>query len=375
MSEGSQPTPKADLASAGHHGGDIWGASRALDRPVKGILDLSASLNPSGPPQGLAEVLLQSFDLICHYPDRSSFELRRALAGWLGLEPGCILPGNGSTALIQLITRALHPKKTVVFSPAFGEFFRALEQSAWNYTPLHMAESQAFTPQTADLQTAWSLNPDCLIITNPISPSGALIPLETLEEAFEQVKRRQAWLILDEAFIDFADREARSWSAPRIMQYPRMIVLRSLTKFYCLAGLRLGFLMTHPQTMRDLEPLGEPWGVNTLAQAAGAFCIKHEGYAEQSRELINHWRGQMAQRLESLGMEIYPSQVNYLLMRMPQNGPSAGELAQTCFQEGVLLRDCSSFEGCTKRHLRIAVCKPAEQERLFALLEDKLAQF
>ena len=364
---------KADPESAAHHGGDIWGASRDLEFAVGDILDLSASLNPLGPPEGLHEVILDALRSICHYPDRSALGLRRALAGWLDLEPGCILPGNGSTALIQLVTRALKPENTVIFSPAFGEFYRALELSGWNYHAHYMAESRAFAPSMEDLEAAWEREPDCLIMTNPISPSGSLADEPVLNAAFEQAMARNAWLILDEAFIDFAPGRARAWSVPRIRQYPRLVVLRSLTKFYCLAGLRLGFLMADPGTVERLAPWGEPWSVNTLAQAAGAFCVMQEDYARLTREMVSQWRDDMARRLRALGMELYPSQVNYLLMRMPHGAVSAGELARVCFPRGVLLRDCASFEGCTERHLRIAVCAPKDQERLFALLKSILS--
>jgi threonine-phosphate decarboxylase len=365
--------PKADPVSAGHHGGDVWGASRSLERPVEQILDLSASLNPLGPPPGLREVILDTLDRVCHYPDRGAHELREALGAWLGLQPGCILCGNGSTALIQLLTRSLNPEKTVIFSPAFGEFYRALDLHCWDYVPHYLSESRSFVPSDNDLQAAWSHDADCLIMTNPISPSGALVPEGILEAAFSEAKKRNAWLILDEAFIDFAPDAARSWAPNRIMQYPRLVVLRSLTKFYCLAGLRLGFVMCHPQTMQDLTPWAEPWSVNTLAQAAGAYCVRQEQYAKETRQAVTRHREAMIQRLEALGMQLYPSEANYLLMKTPEGAPTAKELAAASYPHGVLLRDCASFEGCGERHLRIAVCGPQEQERLFSLLERLLA--
>jgi threonine-phosphate decarboxylase len=372
VSKDNHPQPKADTAKAGHHGGDVWGASRSLNRPLSEILDLSASLNPLGPPPGLKEVVMRAYDSMDHYPDRGTHDLRRALADWLGISPQWLLAGNGSTALIQLITRAIKPNKTVIYSPAFGEFYRALELNGWGYAPCYLAEKNAFAPGLADLEAAWRLEPDCLIMTNPISPSGTLVAMEVLDAALEQAQSRNAWLIVDEAFIDFAPHEARHWSLARLAQYPRLLVLRSLTKFYCLAGLRLGFVMAQPRSMEKLIPWSEPWSVNTLAQAAGEYCVRQTEYAAKTRQAVNRFREQMVRRLEALGMELYPSQVNYLLMKLPKGGPTAKELTQACFPHGVLLRDCASFEGCTKRHLRIAVCNPEQQERLFGLMQSLL---
>ena len=360
------------FGDANLHGGDVWSASRRLAVPVEEILDLSASLNPLGPPSGLREALEGALEVICHYPDRHNTELVEAMAGQLGLEPGNILPGNGSTALIRLLGRALDLSCIQVVAPAFGEFSRALAIAGRHFHYYILPENRDFVIEPRDMDSLWRDNPTCLIITNPMTPSGGLHGLDFMDWLLGQAERRQCWVVLDEAFIDFAPRESREWVLGKLNQNRKLLVLRSMTKFYCLAGLRLGYMMGHPDTLAELAPLGEPWSVNTLASAAGVHCLAQREYAEKTRELIRKWREEMAARLEKMGLYVFPSQVNYLLTRLPEPGPDAAAVAAACARQGVLLRDCSNFSGCTRRNLRLAVTTSEEQERLFRVLEPAL---
>jgi threonine-phosphate decarboxylase len=355
------------------HGGDVWGWARSLGRPVGDILDLSASLNPLGPPPGLSEAVMQAMGQVCHYPDRMSYDFRQALSRKLGVDMACLLPGNGSTALIRMITRVLDLKQIILLAPAFGEMARSLAIAGRHFHYQIMNEQNGFAPVAADLDKLWQEQPSAVILSNPISPSGQLVPTEVLDSLLAQARRRQAWVVLDEAFIDFAPDEARNWAVSKVHDHPRLVVLRSLTKFYCMAGLRLGYALANRDTLVDLAPMGEPWSVNTLAQAAGVYCLAQDDYAAETCRLVALWRDEQAASLSELGLEVLPSQVNYLLCRLAPGGPTAAQVAESCAPEGVLLRDASSFVGCNEYHLRVAVTHPEGQKRLMAALKKALA--
>lgn len=360
------------MAQAQAHGGDIWGASRKYGIPRRQILDLSASLNPLGPPAGLAEVLAGAMEDICYYPDRQTLELRQALADHLGVRPGNVLPGNGSTSLIRLLSRTLTMRDIIVLAPAFGEFARSLALNGSHFHFYPLSEHNQFRPVTSDLDKIWDRHPSCIILSNPLTPSGGLVETDFLDTLLHQARQRRTWLIIDEAFIDFAPAKARQWAPPLLEDNPRLVVLRSLTKFYCLAGLRLGYLLCARQTVGQLAPLGEPWSVNTLAQRAGVFCLEQKDYADKTRAAVDQWRQEQAARLAEMGLHLYPSVVNYLLARLPHQGPTAPQVAAFCASRGVLVRDCSNFPVCTDRHLRVAVAAPEDQERLLAVLAEAL---
>lgn len=354
------------------HGGDIWGASRALGIPRGEILDLSASLNPLGPPAGLDEEIARGIKDICHYPDRQTWDLRQALAEKHGLRPSNILPGNGSTNLIRLLARALTKRNIVLMAPAFGEFSRSLALAGAHFHFHLLAERNNFGPTQDDLDKIWAEEPSCIILSNPLTPSGGVVDLGILNSLVAQARRRHTWLVMDEAFIDFAPADARNWSPPLLEDNPRLVVLRSMTKFYCLAGLRLGYMLCSRETGKKLAPLGEPWSVNTVAQRAGVFCLKQDDFTVKTREVVDKWREAQAARLTEMGCQVYPSLVNYLLLRLPLNGPNAAQVTAFCANQGVLVRDCSNFPVCTQHHLRVAVATPEEQERFYPVFEQAL---
>jgi len=363
-----------DLISPGDsgHGGDVWSAARNLGVPVSEILDLSASLNPLGQPPGLAEVISQALELICHYPDRSTLELRQALAKSLGVSPANILPGNGSTALIRVVARAMDLRSIVVLAPVFAEFTRSLAITGRHFSYLILKEKDGFAPTLRDLDRLWDMDPSCVILSNPITPAGGLVAQEVLQALMVQAHRRRVWVVLDEAFIDFAPEAARNWSPPLVERYPRLLVLRSMTKFYCLAGLRLGYALGHGDTMANLAPLAQAWSVNTLAQKAGVHCLGLDDYAAQTRRMVDQWRAEQAAALTELGLKVLPSQSNYLLSRLPEDGPTADLVAQGTAGKGVLVRACGNFVGCSPYHLRTAVCTSEEQKRLLEALKPAL---
>ncbi len=363
-----------DLISLGEggHGGDVWSAARGLGVPVSEILDLSASLNPLGQPPGLAEVISQALPLVCHYPDRSTLELRQALATFLGVTPANILPGNGSTALIRVVARAMDLRSIVVLAPVFGEFARSLAITGRPFSYLILKEKNGFAPTQRDLDQLWDQDPSCIILSNPVTPAGGLVDPEVLKSLLVQAHRRRTWVVLDEAFIDFAPEAARNFSPPLVERYPRLVVLRSITKFYCLAGLRLGYALGNSDTMANLAPLAQAWSVNTLAQKAGVHCLGLDEYAAQTRRAVDEWRQRQAEALTGLGLKVYPSQVNYLLCRLPEDGPTAELVAQATAGKGVLVRACGNFVGCSPYHLRTAVCTPEDQARLLEALKPAL---
>ncbi|MCF8041048.1 MAG: aminotransferase class I/II-fold pyridoxal phosphate-dependent enzyme [Desulfarculaceae bacterium] len=356
------------------HGGDIWGWSRRLQKPVSDILDLSASLNPLGPPPGLDQAVAQAMSGVCHYPDRVAYAFREAMADNLGVSASCLLPGNGSTALIRMIARALELKNLVLMAPAFGEMARSMAIAGRHFHYLLTNEQDGFMPTPHDLEKLWEMEPSAVIFSNPTTPAGTLIPRDILDSIIQQAIRRRTWVVVDEAFIDFADDDARSWACEAIKRHKRLLVLRSLTKFYCIAGLRLGFAMADAETLSDFAPLGQPWSVNTLAQAAGVFCLGQQEYALQTRQAVGRWREEQAAALSKMGLNPMPGAANYLLCRLPGDGPTATQVAAFTARQGVLVRPAASFVGCGEHHLRVAVTTSEEQQRLTSALRQALEQ-
>ncbi len=345
------------------HGGNVYELAQALGLEVRDLLDFSANINPLGMPEGARRAALEAWPELGHYPDTHCLELREALAAYHGLDPTRILVGNGSTELIYLLARALNPRQALIVTPAFSEYERALRVSQVPVAFHATSEDRYFTlSQAPDPQGA-----DLVFLANPASPSGALLPPDELSRIIAALEAAGAYPILDEAFIDFV--EAASLKS-RLRDFARLLILRSFTKFFGIPGIRLGYLLAAPELVQRLAAVQEPWSVNTLAQAMGRACLEDLDYMKRTREFISQEKEYLYNRLRALpGLLPFPSQVNYLLVKLIRPGLTTAGLQAMMLAHRIVIRDASNFRGLDERFFRVAVRLRAENDRLLEALE------
>ncbi|AJE02433.1 threonine-phosphate decarboxylase CobD [Geobacter pickeringii] len=359
------------MKSVFDHGGTVFAVARSLGVPPEEILDFSASINPLGPVPGVREAVAAAFDRLVHYPDSEAAELRDALARHHGVGAEQICVANGSTELIYLVPRLAAGGRALVVAPPFSEYAKSLHRSGWevDYLELDPAEGFALAPELLDGRLAAGGH-GLLFLGNPGNPTGRLLRRDEITAVMELCRRRGTFLVLDEAFIDFCEEESAKREATA---REGMVVLRSLTKFYAVPGLRLGYAIGHRSTIARLAALREPWSVNTLAQVAGIASLADEGYAERTRALVAAERERLAAGLARLpGLSPFPSAANYLLVEITA-GPAAAELCRRLAVERILVRDCSSFRGLDGRFFRVAVRSGEENDLLLEALGRALA--
>jgi threonine-phosphate decarboxylase len=348
------------------HGGDVYHLARALGVDLADLLDFSASINPLGFPPGLNNAVQEALKEIVHYPDRRSLKLRAALAAYHRLTPETILVGNGSTELIYLAARALGPRRGLIVTPAFSEYEHALDLAR---------VPAAFQPTDASDDFTLRKVPevhegDLVFLAHPASPSGALLDPELFLAVAAAVEAAGAYLLLDEAFVDFVEEASLKIHLGR---FPRLLVLRSFTKFFGIPGMRLGFLLGAPELVARLAAAQEPWSVNTMAQAMGVACLADPEYMSRTRTLIAREREFLFNRLAALpGLSPFPGVVNYLLVKLTRPGMTAAFLREQMLAHRIVIRDASNFRGLDERFFRIAVRGRDENERLLAALSQCL---
>lgn len=355
------------------HGGKIHALAARLRVDPERILDFSASINPLGPPPGLTRSLSQRLgSLILHYPPAGAEYLREALAAHLGLAQESLLVGNGSTELIHLLPRLELNPRALIIEPAFSEYRAGLTACGWEVESYVCGEEAAFIPDQADREALLKKAEEgfgLVFLGRPANPGGGLAEPELVLE-LARAQEGRGLLVVDEAFIDFFPGESL---LPRIADHPALAVLGSLTKFHALPGLRLGWLAASPERAETLRSLQPPWSVNILAQEAGRYCLDNHGdYAARTRSLIQEARAGLARDLTRLGLFVFPSAANYLLVRLGDEHPPAAELAERLSRELILIRDCSNYQGLSDRFFRVSVRLPEENSRLVEALEKSL---
>ncbi|MDR0882334.1 MAG: aminotransferase class I/II-fold pyridoxal phosphate-dependent enzyme [Candidatus Adiutrix sp.] len=361
--------PSAKHPQTPLHGGLVFEAALALQRPWEQIIDFSANINPLGQPRGLKAALFKDFDRTLHYPETRAESLSRHLAEMTGLSADHFLPGAGSTPHFHLLARGLDLKRApVIIGPAFAEYEGALARAGVPAGQVLTRERDDWqvTPET--LGRAFKQEPGAIFLANPANPTGRLVDHGLLTHLAGECQRRSVWLALDEAFIDFTGSPSL---LPLVADNPRLIIFRSLTKIFALPGLRLAFLAAHPRTMARLTPLVEPWSLSSPAISAGHFCLAQTGFQARTLRKVRLLREQLVQALTALDPgRIFPSEANFLLLRL-RRGLAPRALIRHLFQDGILVRDAANFKGLRPGFLRLAVRPAAE----IAALAASLAEF
>jgi threonine-phosphate decarboxylase len=347
------------------HGGDVFAVARSLGVPPERLLDFSASINPLGMAPGVPQALAGCVERLVHYPDKDSAELKEALAACHGVNAAQLTVANGSTELIHLLPRVAGGRRGLIVAPAFAEYASALARCGWEIDYFCLDAQDGFALSLAALEEKLAGGYDMLFLCNPANPTGALLPRTTISAVLRLCQAHGTFFVLDEAFIDFCEEES---AKQLIASAERAVVLRSMTKFFGIPGLRLGYAIAAPGTIAALHALQDPWSVNTLAQVAGVVSLADRDYQERTRALVDRERERLAVALADLPeLTVFPSNANYLLVQI-RSGMTAAQLRGTLLKEGVLVRDCSNFEGLDGRFFRVAVRLNEENERLVQLL-------
>ena len=379
------------------HGGNLaWAAALAGCSP-EAILDFSASISPLGPPNRAIAAIHAQVGNLQHYPDPDYRELKLALGRFHQLPSEWILPGNGSAELLTLAGKELAKLSgTTLITPAFGDYYRTLkaENAKILEFPLSLGtgdwklgmfrcvttETKVDNDKIIDRRlthpTEWGLgkisplSPPAnsgLLLNNPHNPTGKLFSRGEILPYLQAY----ALVVVDEAFMDFLPPEAEQSLIGLVQEYPNLVILRSLTKFYSLPGLRLGYAIAHPQRVSQWQTWRDPWPVNTLAQAAAIAAIEDTEFQEMTWKWLTPAREQLFQGLASIpGLQPFPGAANFLLVK---TAISSVQLQQQLLQHHqILIRDCVSFPELGDRYFRVAVRSHSDNERLLTALKSTL---
>jgi threonine-phosphate decarboxylase len=350
------------------HGGDVWQVAEDLGIHAGDLLDFSANVNPRGlPPCARARLARDAADshfLRC-YSDPSARTLRAALSDQLGVPGNAIVIGAGAAALIGPALRSTGARRALVPVPAFSEYRRVCAQQVVEFVPFPLDREDGFRIPVDRLCERAS-QCEVVFLNNPHNPSGALLEPDEMQHISDE-----RTVLLDEAFIDYAPHASLAQEAA---SRKGLIVLRSLTKFYGCPALRVGYAVAHPDTAGEIAALLPTWPVTQLAIDALALAVADREYAEASlRENAAH-RRTLCERLESLGMTVFPSAANYLLVELRAGMPPSDDLRRRLMERHrILIRNCDSYEGLERgRYVRVAVLSDAENARLIAALAAEL---
>lgn len=342
------------------HGGDIY---TPLPNTNKTVLDFSANINPLGLPPQVHDAVVQSLDLCAHYPDPYCRDLTKAIARHHTINPAHILCGNGAADIIMRFTLAQKPKQALLLAPTFSEYEHALQQVNCNTHYFYLEPKSQFAV-TDTLLSALTPDLDVLFLCNPNNPTGQIIETELLEQILKTCKQHNIILFMDECFLPFVTNHSTQSMLPYCLEYSNLFILCAFTKLYAMAGLRLGFGVCSNQILlQQMYHCGQPWSVSIPAQHGGIAALHCKDYVCKSLSLIAEERTYLTNELNKLGMQVVPSQANYLLFY------SLIPLEKSLKQHSILIRNCENYRGLQTGYYRIAIRTHHENTQLIQTIQ------
>jgi threonine-phosphate decarboxylase len=347
------------------HGGNVWPYFSNSK-----ITDFSASINPLSLPSTVKGIIERNIDKLSHYPDPESKGLKIALAKSYNLSTANLLIGNGSIELIYLILQALKPSEVLIPQPTFSEYEFASRINGARVFFLRTKESEAFR---IDLSRFKKLIPrsGLVFLCNPNNPTGALLPDFEVLSLLNLCRKHKAILVVDEVFMDFVPAAKKQALISEAVKDKNLLVLKSLTKFFALAGLRLGYLIGHTKLIDSISAFRYPWNVNSLAQMAGEEALKDKKYIKQTGEFMPKERAYLFDNLSRIeGLKVFPAAANFFLCKLESARiKDARNLSKKLLEYGILIRDCYNFRGLNNKFFRVAVRLRKENNRLIIALK------
>jgi histidinol-phosphate aminotransferase len=355
-----QPRPAINKVSPCVHGGIDYAELKKPGVSLETILDFSVSCNPFGPPPGVREALADTS--LEQYPDSEASGLKQALAAKLNIAPCKLIIGSGSTELIRLIATAYFEPNDLVLipQPTYGEYEVACHLANTQILKQPLLKEPDFQLNAAEMTNLLQKHrPKAVFLCNPNNPTGQYMSKEQVEQIMSSCQ--DSLVILDEAYIAFTE---HAWSSQDMVDLGNLVILRSMTKDYALAGLRLGYAIAAEPIISVLKHVRPPWNVNAPAQKAGILVLNDDSYLKKCSNKIREARDFLIKELERLALPPLPSQTNFFLVKVG----NATALRQALLNKGILVRDCTSFG--LPQYIRLAPRTLPECQKLIESIKE-----
>lgn len=337
--------------------GYIRAAPRAHGGALRdNIIDFSASINPLGPSKRVYKAIRDNLHLIVRYPDPSSTELKKDISSYLNVNEDNIIIGNGSTEIIHLFANIFVKvmDKVIIPGPTFYEYEFACDKNS------ALIEFVDLDLNMIDLKDT-----KAVFLCNPNNPSGLLYDHSLLMKVIDEAYNNSTLVMLDECFIEFVDDPLKHSLTKYVNEYDNLAILRSFTKAFGLAGLRIGYTIASKELASIMNKVKIPWNVSALAQIAAREALNDLKHIEKSKRIIKREKSYLINSINRLGFKAYNSDVNFFLVRCEDSVA----LKNSLLKHDILVRDCSNFTNMSNDHIRISARKRNDNKMLIDVLE------
>jgi len=341
-----------------YHGGRY-----SVKNPSEDLIDFSSNINPLGAPPMVRKYLKKQLGTISEYPDSNSENLRKSIQWYTKIPHQQIVIGNGATEIIYNFCQAFLNKKTPVLIPipTFGEYEAAARLAGCNISFFKTMNLE----NDLDDFIAKILKNSCIFVCNPNNPTGTILSKRKLQKIIQTAKKKSAIVFVDESFIELVV-DSRESVIKLVKKFNNLFILRSMTKSFGLAGIRVGYGISSRQIISVLNKLKIPWNVSGLAQYAAGAALCSTLYLDKTRKIIKKESKYLRNSISKIdGFECHDAAANFILIKTKQNSKS---IQKKLLKKKILIRDCSTFRGLNANYIRIGIKTRKENKKLIQAL-------
>ncbi|MFB5632434.1 MAG: pyridoxal phosphate-dependent aminotransferase [Nitrosopumilus sp.] len=340
------------------HGGRFSGGNQKID-----VLDYSSNTSPAGMPSSVKSAIKKRVGEMEHYPDTDSLNLISSLKKYTGLSDSNIVVGNGAIEILYNFCTAFLSKKTVLIpTPTFSEYESASKLVDCKFTFFKTMNL------SKDIDSFISRIPKngCIFVCNPNNPTGTILSKKQLTKIISAAKKKSCIVFVDECFIELVP-ESNQSIINLVKKYDNLFVLRSLTKSFGLAGIRIGYGIGSKTIIEILKKIKIPWSVNALAQQAGIIALKNKSHLTKSKSIIKKESNFLKKKIGIIpGFECHESSTNFILIKTKDDST---KIQKKLLKHKILIRDCKNFRGLDNHYIRIAVKSHKDNLKLVNAME------
>lgn len=351
------------------HGANVEMMAEAFNKNTENIIDFSSNINPKVVPN-LEEYIFEGLSKCKSYPDINYTKLRRNIGNYININPQYIIPGNGATEIIYLLMKNIK-KRLAILNPTFSEYERGAKLNNLEIINFMLNKNDEFSVNLKEIEDNIDRF-DSLFICNPNNPNGKV---KNIEELLKIMIKNDKLLIVDETFMEFVYEEENYSLIKYVEKYKNIFILKAVTKFFGMPGLRLGYGVTsNKKLLDDIYRYKEPWTVNSFADTLSNYIFKDEEYINSSKEYYLNERAYMLNSLRKIEkIHVYDTDTNFILIRLKDI--KAEQLKLKLFKESnILIRNASNFIGLDENYIRIAIKSHEENQLILKELNKLLGE-
>lgn len=354
------------------HGSDLEKVEAYYGIKKEDIIPFAGNVNPLGISPLLKKSMASHIESISEYPDRDYKELRSTLALYCNVPMEHIIVGNGATEMISLTMQLLRPKHALLLSPTYSEYTREIDLVGGHVEEYFLREDLDFKLDLNDLISKLTDDIDLLAICNPNNPTSSALNTEEITKILTHCKLHDIFVMIDETYVEFAPDINEITAVPLTQEFTNLMVLRGVSKFYAAPGMRLGYGVTgNMDFLAKMREKQTPWSLNSLGAYAGELMFKDQEYIQKTRNLILSERDKLYKELKEIPTyKVYPAYANFILLKIQKTGLTSSDAFEACIKEGLMIRDCASFQCLNGEFIRFCIMMPENNARLLNVLKQ-----